>query len=83
MFYAFFPCNHNPATSIADSLANGTSIEQGRLYDEIDSKTLNCLENFFYIPKQFHGNGIMFSTASEGFMNSCIQAKLRKQTFGT
>jgi len=33
---------------------------------------MQSLENFFYIPTEFHGNGIMFSTASEGFMNACI-----------
>jgi len=40
MFYAFFPCNHNPATSIADSCANGLSLNDESIYKEIDRQVL-------------------------------------------
>lgn len=79
MFYAFFPCNHSPATSISDKFACSLALKSTEVVSSIERNVTLNFEEIFYIPEQFKGNGILFSTASEGFLHSCVAAKKLKQ----
>lgn len=79
MFYAFFPCNHSPATSLGDHFASGLSLKTPSIVKAIENNVTSNFENLFYVPEQFKGNGILFPTASEGFFHSCVAAKKLKQ----
>ena len=82
MFFAFFPCNHSPATCIADSLACSLAIKDSNLMQAVEENILSNFEELFYIPESFKGKGAIFTTAGEGFMYAALMAKiLKKQKF--
>ena len=50
MFFAFFPCNHSPATSISEHISSSLAPKDMLLSSEIEKTVTKNFEGIFHIP---------------------------------